>query len=57
MEIKKGGQTLVGFPALIDGGDAVTIEVFDEPEVAAAFAWWTDLDPRRPVALGGGFPP
>ena len=35
MEIKKGGQTLVGFPALIDGGDAVTIEVFDEPEVAA----------------------
>ncbi|WP_413463428.1 ATP-dependent RNA helicase HrpA [Acidovorax radicis] len=36
MEIKKGGQTLVGFPALIDGGDGVTIEVFDEPEVAAA---------------------
>ena len=36
MEIKKGGQTLVGFPALIDGGDAVTIEVFDEPEVAAS---------------------
>ncbi|MFI8618082.1 ATP-dependent RNA helicase HrpA [Acidovorax sp. NPDC077693] len=36
MEIKKSGQTLVGFPALIDGGDAVTIEVFDEPEVAAA---------------------
>ncbi len=31
-----GGQTLIGFPALIDGGDAVTIEVFDEPEVAAA---------------------
>ena len=36
MEIKKVGQTLIGFPALIDGGDAVTIEVFDEPEVAAA---------------------
>ncbi|GAD21269.1 ATP-dependent RNA helicase HrpA [Acidovorax sp. MR-S7] len=36
MEIKKGGQTLVGFPALIDQGDAVAIEVFDEPEVAAA---------------------
>jgi len=36
MEIKKAGQTLVGFPALIDGGDAVTIEVFDEPEVAAS---------------------
>ena len=36
MEIRKSGQTLIGFPALIDGGDAVTIEVFDEPEVAAA---------------------
>ncbi|WP_404298812.1 ATP-dependent RNA helicase HrpA [Alicycliphilus denitrificans] len=36
MEIKKGGQTLIGFPALIDQGDAVAIEVFDEPEVAAA---------------------
>ncbi len=36
MEIRKGGQTLIGFPALIDQGDAVSIEVFDEPEVAAA---------------------
>ena len=36
MEIRKGGQTLIGFPALIDQGDAVTIEVFDEPEVATA---------------------
>ncbi len=36
MEIRKGGQTLIGFPALIDQGDAVLIEVFDEPEVAAA---------------------
>ena len=36
MEIRKAGQTLIGFPALIDCGDAVTIEVFDEPEVAAA---------------------
>ncbi len=36
MEIRKGGQTLIGFPALIDLGDAVSIEVFDEPEVAAA---------------------
>jgi len=36
LEIKKGGQTLIGFPALIDQGDAVTIEVFDEPEVSAA---------------------
>ncbi len=36
LEIRKGGQTLIGFPALIDGGDAVTIEVFDEPETAHA---------------------
>ena len=56
LEIQKGGQTLIGFPALVDGsaastsgagstktGDAstpaeagVTIEVFDEPVVAAA---------------------
>jgi ATP-dependent helicase HrpA len=36
MEIRKGGQTIIGFPALIDAGDAVTIEVFDEPDVAAA---------------------
>ena len=36
LEIRKGGQTLIGFPALIDAGDAVTVEVFDEPETAAA---------------------
>ena len=36
MEIVKGSQTLIGFPALIDMGDAVTIEVFDEPELANA---------------------
>jgi ATP-dependent helicase HrpA len=35
MEIKKGGHTLIGFPALVDGGDHVDLEVFDEPEVAA----------------------
>ncbi len=35
MEISKGGQTLIGFPALVDVQDAVTIEVFDEPDVAA----------------------
>ncbi|MBU1444525.1 MAG: ATP-dependent RNA helicase HrpA, partial [Gammaproteobacteria bacterium] len=34
MEVRRGTQSLVGFPALIDGGGAVTIEVFDEPEVA-----------------------
>ena len=36
MEIRKGSQSLIGFPALVDHGDAVAIEVFDEPEVAAA---------------------
>ncbi|WBY01928.1 ATP-dependent RNA helicase HrpA [Ramlibacter tataouinensis] len=36
MEVRKGGVALIGFPALIDQGDAVAIEVFDEPEVAAA---------------------
>jgi ATP-dependent helicase HrpA len=35
MEIRKGGHTLIGFPALVDGGDHVDLEVFDEPEVAA----------------------
>jgi ATP-dependent helicase HrpA len=34
MEINKGGQSLIGFPALVDLNDAVQIEVFDEPEVA-----------------------
>jgi len=36
LEVRKGGQTLIGFPALIDKGNHVEIEVFDEPEVAAA---------------------
>jgi len=36
MEVRKGGVSLVGFPALVDQGDAVVIEVFDEPDVAAA---------------------
>ena len=36
MELRKAGQTLVGFPALIDKGSAVEIEVFDELDVAAA---------------------
>ena len=34
MEINKGGQSLIGFPALLDLNDAVQIEVFDELEVA-----------------------
>jgi ATP-dependent helicase HrpA len=36
MELKPGGQVLVGFPALMDHGTHVEIEVFDEPDVAAA---------------------
>src|SRR5690606_22000437 len=36
MEIKKGSTTLIGFPAFIDHGTDIGIEVFDEPEVAAA---------------------
>jgi ATP-dependent helicase HrpA len=35
MEVRRGSQVLVGFPALIDKGLHVEIEVFDEPEVAA----------------------
>jgi ATP-dependent helicase HrpA len=35
MELRQGGQALVGYPALIDKGAHVEIEVFDEPEVAA----------------------
>ena len=36
MELRQGAQTLIGFPALIDKGTHVEIEVFDEPDVAAA---------------------
>jgi len=36
MQIERGSQTLVGFPALIDCTSHVEIEVFDEPEVAAS---------------------
>jgi ATP-dependent helicase HrpA len=36
MELHQGGQTLVGFPALVDHGSHVEIEVFDEPETAQA---------------------
>uniref|UniRef100_UPI0025FD5E96 DUF3418 domain-containing protein n=1 Tax=Sphaerotilus sp. TaxID=2093942 RepID=UPI0025FD5E96 len=36
MEIRKAGQTLIGFPALIDRTTHVEIEVFDEPDAAAA---------------------
>jgi ATP-dependent helicase HrpA len=36
LELRRGGQSLIGFPALIDRGTHVEIEVFDEPTVAAA---------------------
>ncbi len=34
MEIRQGGQALVGYPALTDQGDSVALEVMDEPERA-----------------------
>ena len=36
MEIRRGGRTLVGYPALEDTGDAVLLQVFDSPEKARA---------------------
>jgi len=36
LEIRRGGQTLVGHPALVDHGDACSLEVFDDPAEAAA---------------------
>ncbi len=39
MEINKGGQALIGYPALVEvtttGPTGVSIEVFDEPQIAA----------------------
>ena len=34
MEIRRGTQTLIGYPALADAGDAVTLEVLDTAERA-----------------------
>jgi ATP-dependent helicase HrpA len=34
LELERGGQTLVGYPALVDAEDAVTLQVFDSPEKA-----------------------
>ena len=34
MELERGGQTLIGYPALVDAGDGVTLQVFDAPEKA-----------------------
>lgn len=35
LELRRGQHTLVGFPALVDRGSAVDVEVFDTPEDAA----------------------
>jgi len=35
-EIRRGAETLVGYPALVDRGDHVTLEVFDDPDKARA---------------------
>ena len=34
MELRRSGRTLVGYPALADAGDGVTLQVFDAPERA-----------------------
>jgi ATP-dependent helicase HrpA len=36
LEIKRGSQSMIGFPAVVDQGTHVTVEVFDEPDVAAS---------------------
>jgi ATP-dependent helicase HrpA len=48
MELTQGGQSLIGFPALVDQGTHVEIEVFDLPDVAATRH---RLGLRRLVAL------
>ena len=35
MEIHRKGQTLIGIPALVDNGESVALEVFDDPRKAA----------------------
>ena len=34
MELERDGQTLIGYPALVDAEDAVVLQVFDSPERA-----------------------
>jgi len=36
MEVRDGGRTLIGYPALVDRGDSVALELLDAPERAAA---------------------
>ena len=35
MQLEHGGQTLLGYPGLVDAGDGVTLQVFDSPEKAS----------------------
>jgi ATP-dependent helicase HrpA len=35
MELSRGRETLIGYPALVDAGDAVELQVFDSPQEAA----------------------
>jgi ATP-dependent helicase HrpA len=35
LEIRRGGQVLVGHPALVDNGESCSLEVFDDPAEAA----------------------
>src|SRR5581483_6079986 len=34
MEVRRGSQTLIGYPALVDRGDSVTLEVLDSADKA-----------------------
>jgi ATP-dependent helicase HrpA len=34
MELERGGRTLIGYPALVDEGDGVSLQVLDSPEKA-----------------------
>ncbi len=36
MELRKGRDTLIGYPAVVDVGDAVELQVFDDPGTAQA---------------------
>jgi ATP-dependent helicase HrpA len=36
MELRRGRETLIGYPALVDDDDAVELQVFDSPDEAAA---------------------
>jgi chromosome segregation ATPase len=35
LELRRGREVLIGYPALLDAGDAVELQVFDSPEEAA----------------------